>query len=317
MAYSPDSPDSSSPRVTSVSRKYLPLATSYYIRKLLGQNLDRLEFIVASGAGLQADAVSDLQSVLQSLYLEEAELLAAVQELEELVLRHQTLSGQSTQHRQELRNAEQKIFWLLGFKLRPVEHQGTILLVDDNPNNLRLLAKTLTQQGYEVCSAVNGNLALNAVQTVNPDLVLLDVLMPGLDGYDVCQRLKANPLTQPIPVVFISAMSSSLEKVKAFEMGAVDYITKPFQVEEVLARVAHQMTMRNLQRRLEAQNLRLQQEIQARKETEAHYQQLLRRSSLKLLLGGMFRQSPASTTVKAIPSRTIQLTVGNAARWSG
>ncbi len=279
------------PPGNAVQQKYLSVASTYYIRKLLRQNIDRLEFILAAGAELQADALSDLNSVLDSLYLESDEIAAAVQQLEHLVLRHQALTNQSLQHRQELRQAEQKIFWLLGFKLRKQEKQGTILLVDDNPYNLRLLSTALTQQGYEVCSAINGSLALNTVRDIKPDLILLDVMMPGMDGYEVCKRLKADPATRDIPVIFISANNATLDKVKAFEVGGMDYIPKPFQIEEVLARVVYQLTLRTLQKRLEEQNIHLQQEVLERRQLERRYQGLLERSSLRLLLRELFRQS--------------------------
>ncbi|HEY9844753.1 MAG TPA: response regulator, partial [Candidatus Caenarcaniphilales bacterium] len=113
--------------------------------------------------------------------------------------------------------------------------QGNILLVDDTPDNLRLLSTMLTQQGYEVRSVINGAMALMGVQAEPPDLILLDINMPGMNGYEVCQRLKADERNRDIPVIFISALEDVLDKVKAFAVGGVDYITKPFQVEEVLA----------------------------------------------------------------------------------
>lgn len=128
--------------------------------------------------------------------------------------------------------------------------KGDILLVDDTPDNLRLLSTMLTEQSYEVRSVKNGSAALMGVQAQPPDLILLDITMPDMDGYEVCQRLKANPKTQAIPIIFISALNEGIDKVKAFHVGGVDYITKPFQVEEVLARVEHQLTICRLQVRL-------------------------------------------------------------------
>lgn len=125
--------------------------------------------------------------------------------------------------------------------------KGNILIVDDTPNNLRLLSSMLTQQGYEVRSAISGSVALMAVHTVHPDLILLDINMPKMGGYEVCERLKANVETQEIPVIFLSALSEAIDKVRAFQVGGVDYITKPFQVEEVLARVENQLTLRRMQ----------------------------------------------------------------------
>ncbi|MBD2091180.1 hybrid sensor histidine kinase/response regulator [Microcoleus sp. FACHB-1515] len=129
----------------------------------------------------------------------------------------------------------------------PALTKGNILIVDDTPNNLRLLSSMLTQQGYEVRSAISGAVALMAVRTVHPDLILLDISMPKMGGYEVCEQLKADPQTQDIPVIFLSALSEAIDKVRAFQVGGVDYITKPFQVEEVLARVENQLTLRRMQ----------------------------------------------------------------------
>lgn len=137
--------------------------------------------------------------------------------------------------------------------------KGDILIVDDTLDNLRLLSAMLSQQGYEVRSVTNGSTALMGVQGQPPDLILLDINMPGMNGYEMCQRLKANPQTQEIPVIFISALNEVFDKVKAFTVGGVDYITKPFQVEEVLVRVDTHLKLYRLQAQLQAQNKRLQQ----------------------------------------------------------
>jgi two-component system, sensor histidine kinase and response regulator len=129
--------------------------------------------------------------------------------------------------------------------------KGSILIVDDTPNNLRLLASMLTQQGYKVHSAISGAVALTAVKVVNPDLIVLDINMPEMDGYEVCDRLKAEEVTRKIPVLFLSAFDDVSSKVKAFQAGGVDYITKPFQVEEVLARVESQLTLQRMQTELQ------------------------------------------------------------------
>jgi two-component system sensor histidine kinase/response regulator len=136
---------------------------------------------------------------------------------------------------------------------------GDILVVDDKLDNLRLLSTMLTEQGYEIRSVVSGSAALMGVQAQPPDLILLDINMPEMDGYEVCRRLKANPTTQDIPVIFISALNEVLDKVKAFSVGGVDFITKPFQVEEILARIENQLSLRRMQIRLQTQNIRLQQ----------------------------------------------------------
>ncbi len=115
--------------------------------------------------------------------------------------------------------------------------QADILVVDDTPANLNVLSTILTQQGYKVRPANSGELALIVTQHAAPDLILLDIQMPGLDGFEVCKRLKESDHTRDIPIIFISALDDVLDKVEAFEVGGADYITKPFQILEVLARV--------------------------------------------------------------------------------
>ncbi len=136
---------------------------------------------------------------------------------------------------------------------------GDVLIVDDTPANLRLLYGMLGEQGYKVRLSPNGKLALMNAQAVPPDLILLDINMPGLSGYEVCEQLKADPRTRDIPVIFISALDQTEDKVKAFTLGGVDYVTKPFQVEEVLARVETHLALYTLQRQLAAANAELQE----------------------------------------------------------
>ncbi len=135
-----------------------------------------------------------------------------------------------------------------------MQFKGTILIVDDTPVNLRVLAQLLDNQGYETRLMPGGARALSSIQNKLPDLILLDIMMPDMDGYQVCRALKANPLTQDIPVIFISALDEVFDKVTAFASGGVDYITKPFQEAEVLARVETQLTMRWLQQELQHKN---------------------------------------------------------------
>jgi two-component system, sensor histidine kinase and response regulator len=141
----------------------------------------------------------------------------------------------------------------------PTADKDNILIVDDTPDNLRLLSSTLTERGYKVRSVINGAMALMGAQAAPPDLIMLDIKMPDMDGYEVCQRLKENPQTREIPVIFISALDEVFDKVKAFTSGGVDYIQKPFQIEEVLARIENQLTIRRLQVQLQSQNRQLQQ----------------------------------------------------------
>ncbi|MCP2727548.1 PAS domain S-box protein [Limnofasciculus baicalensis] len=143
-----------------------------------------------------------------------------------------------------------------------------ILIVDDHPNNLRFLSKILNDRGYKTQRAICGQLALNAVKESPPDLIVLDIMMPNMNGYEVCNRLKSNSNTRDIPIIFLSALNQTIDKVKAFEIGGIDYITKPFQVEEILARIENQLTIQNLSRQLQAQNDQLQQEVDVRKQAE-------------------------------------------------
>ena len=142
--------------------------------------------------------------------------------------------------------------------------KANILVVDDTPDNLRLLSAMLTERGYKIRKALNGTTALKTVQLALPDLILLDINMPGMNGYDVCQQLKAADQSREVPIIFISALNDVLDKVKAFSVGGADYITKPFQTEEVLSRVEHQLTIRQQQQQLQSQNEQLQQEIRER-----------------------------------------------------
>ncbi len=141
------------------------------------------------------------------------------------------------------------------------EVKASILIVDDTPANLRLLAGLLTSRGYQVRPARNGKMALSSAETCAPDLILLDIMMPGMDGYEVCRQLKLNLSTSEIPIIFLSALTEVSNKIKAFSMGGVDYITKPFQMAEVLARVETHLAMRNLQKRLEEKNGILEQTL--------------------------------------------------------
>ncbi|MCY7321157.1 MAG: response regulator, partial [Phormidesmis sp. CAN_BIN36] len=144
--------------------------------------------------------------------------------------------------------------------------KGDILIVDDTPDNLRLLSTILSEQGYKVRSVINGSAALMGAQAQPPDLILLDVNMPGMNGYEVCHLLKDQAQTIDTPVIFISASHEAIDKVKAFSVGGVDYICKPFQVEEVLVRIETQLSIRRLQAKLQQalpHELSLNQQIEA------------------------------------------------------
>lgn len=134
---------------------------------------------------------------------------------------------------------------------------GDILVVDDRLENAALLFKILSENGYEVRQVINGKQAINAACYDPPDIILLDIMMPGMDGYEVCEHLKKSENTAKIPIIFLSALDSEFDKVKAFDVGGVDYITKPFKVKEVLARVEHQIMLQNQRHIIATQNLKL------------------------------------------------------------
>jgi two-component system C4-dicarboxylate transport response regulator DctD len=163
--------------------------------------------------------------------------------------------------------------------LRKQERNTRILVVDDNPADLDFVTQILINQGYTVQSALDGQLALWAVQSMVPNLILLDINLPGMDGYEVCEKLKLSEKTRDVPVIFLSAADQVLDKVKAFSAGGVDFISKPYQAEEVFARIALHLSLRGLQQELEVRveertadlskaNAHLQDEIEARKQVE-------------------------------------------------
>ncbi len=166
-------------------------------------------------------------------------------------------------------------------------HQGNILVVDDTPENLHLLSGILSKNGYQVRPVPNGKLALSAAQRIPPDLVLLDIMMPEMDGYQVCQQLKANEATKDIPVIFISAINDVMDKVKAFAVGGVDFITKPFQLEEVLARIETHLKICSLQNSLQERNEDLATAIQELQATQEHLIQSEKMAALGQLIAGI------------------------------
>jgi signal transduction histidine kinase len=163
----------------------------------------------------------------------------------------------------------------------------SILVVDDTPDNIRLLSTILADQGYEVRKALNGKMALMAVNNSLPDLILLDINMPDIDGYQVCAQLKQNPHTQDIPVIFISALDEVTDKIKAFKLGAVDYVTKPFEQGEVISRVHNQIRLRSLQLELEKKNNSLEQAMEQLQQAQAGLVQQQKMLALGQLVAGI------------------------------
>ncbi len=144
-----------------------------------------------------------------------------------------------------------------------------VLVVDDKLENIRFLSDFLSKQNYRVRKAINGQLALTAAQRIPPDLILLDISMPGMGGYEVCERLKKDSKTCSIPIIFLSASNEIADKTRAFRAGGVDYITKPFYLEEVMARIQTQLTLQNLQKQLQSRNEQLQSMLAALQITQA------------------------------------------------
>ncbi|MBN3942331.1 MAG: response regulator [Nostoc sp.] len=162
-----------------------------------------------------------------------------------------------------------------------------ILVVDDTPDNLRLLSAMLTAQGFEVRKALNGKMALTACQMVLPDVILLDINMPGMDGYQVCQQLKADDKTSEVPVIFISALDDVVDKVKAFDVGGVDYIAKPFHGAEVVLRIENQINLRLLQVKLQEKNFLLQEALDNLKASQVQQIQNEKMVALGQLVAGL------------------------------
>ena len=158
----------------------------------------------------------------------------------------------------------------------------TILIVDDTPLNLHTLMQVLAMRNYKVRAASSGLQALESARQEPPSLILLDVMMPEMDGYETCAQLKADPTTRDIPVIFLSAANTVQDKVAAFKAGGVDYITKPFQSGEVLARIATHLRLREVQQQLQAKNSQLEREIAERQRTETQIQ-LLRELDMAIL----------------------------------
>ncbi|MFP5270705.1 hybrid sensor histidine kinase/response regulator [Coleofasciculus sp.] len=146
-----------------------------------------------------------------------------------------------------------------------------LLIVDDQPHNLGILFDFLTQSGFKIFVALDGESAIKRAEVTKPDLIILDIMMPGIDGFEACKRLKENPSTQDIPIVFMTALSDTVDKVQGFNLGAVDYITKPIHQEEVLIRIQTHLRLHNLQNQLQKKteelahlNQNLEEIVQAR-----------------------------------------------------
>ncbi|MFO0173535.1 MAG: response regulator, partial [Aphanizomenon sp.] len=152
--------------------------------------------------------------------------------------------------------------------MKTLSNCTTILIVDDNPINLKLLDYILREAGYTVKMEINGLNVRKQVHASIPDLIMLDIILPDISGFEVCEQLQADPLTQGIPIIFMTALADTVDKVKGLSLGAVDYITKPFQKEELLARVRTHLHLKKLIRSLETQNQELRQLTQRNEDLE-------------------------------------------------
>lgn len=195
--------------------------------------------------------------------------------------------------------------------------KGIILLVDDNPTNLAVLFDALSDAGFKTLVALDGESAIAQVAYLKPDIILLDVMMPGLDGFETCCRLKENIDTKDIPVIFMTALTETVDKVRGFALGAVDYVTKPIQPEEVLARVKTHLAMQALQRQLQEQNQQLKKEISDRQRVEQALRVLLRAVShdlrnpvtgMSMVLKNLLTNNPSPTipVPRSILERMVQ-----------
>jgi diguanylate cyclase (GGDEF)-like protein len=195
-------------------------------------------------------------------------------------------------------------------QLQPHSSKADILVVDDTPVNLRLLSNLLSEQGYEVRKAINGKMALTAVHTAPPDLILLDVMMPDLSGYEVCTHLKQNQETAQIPVIFLSALNDVNDKVKGFTVGGADYITKPFEYEEIVVRVNNQLALKTAEQQLWQLNAELEERVRQRtRELEmanAQLQQMAFHDSLTGLPNRIqFRQRLDTALMQQTPDQQL------------
>ncbi len=159
------------------------------------------------------------------------------------------------------------------------ENMQRILVVDDTQKNIQVIGAILREKDYLISIASSGEMALKTIESTTPDLILLDIMMPGIDGYETCKRIKENPETKDIPIIFLSAITETLDKVKAFELGAVDYVTKPIESKELLARVHTHLKIDSLQKELKYINKNLEQLVEIRthelQQTESYLENVI------------------------------------------
>lgn len=240
----------------------LPPKAIAYLRRFVLQNLHRLQSLANPAwhdvMGSDTPGGHDRAPALS------AEETIAAQALQTLMEQHQAcLQAQGWSHPQLL-GLEAEIFAQLGYRLdRDVGHrEHHIALIDDQPETIQLLSAILRKQGHRTTILKSPHEAVDRIREIQPDLIILDTMMPFVDGYTVCQQIKADPDIVDIPIVFMSAVQNPLDKIKAFRLGGADYLVKPLQYEEVMTRIEHQLRLKDLQDYLTEKNQRFQQEVQ-------------------------------------------------------
>jgi PAS domain S-box-containing protein len=269
-----NSPVQLSSDVVSSTSRLLDLSTTYYLRKLLRQHLHHLKSIVASGASIPADDLSDIGAVLTSLYLEPDELADVVEQLDRLVAAHEAMSAQPAQFQTELVQLEEKIFWFLGYKSGTIGRLANVALVEPDRHSAKRMVEALMEKGYEVTLSSTADQILNHIRLNVPDVILVAVKQAEMSGFTLCQELKTLPELLNIPVIVLGEFDGIQEKIQAFESGAIDYLAKPVSLEELFLLITVRCQLQNLQHRLAVQNQTLQLEVKARAEMEVRHRKI-------------------------------------------
>ncbi len=251
----------------------LSVSTTYYVRKLLHQNLQRLKSIVAMGASIQADEVSDINAVLNSLYLEDEELAAVVSQLDRAVATHKAMLSQSEQFQQQRSELEEKIFWLLGYRFRSGQRDrpsstGSVLVVKGDRVAAAAMKIALQDHGYAVTIASSAQQAKAQLNLNLPDAIVVAMQLPDMTGDQFCRQLKASDYFAALPIILIGTVDTLAEETKAFESGAIDYLVKPFQIQELILRLQARGQLQEFQKRLTQNNQQLQLEVQKTRRLE-------------------------------------------------
>ncbi len=191
--------------------------------------------------------------------------------------------------------------------LQAADYSGkNILVVDDTPDNVRYLSTLLAAEGYTVRKALNGQKAIKACQATPPDLILLDIRMPEMDAYEVCQQLKSDDLNCHIPVIFLSALDDVFDQVKAFKIGGADYVSKPFKAEEVLSRIQNQLALQDAQHKIISLNAKLEMRVQERtQQLEIANQELMQEISERKQLQQQLLHLALHDRLTGLPNRAL------------